>query len=112
MDCEADPRADLFSAAPRGLRVALRVQPGASRAQIDGPVALDDGHVVLRVRVTAPPEGGRANAAVIKLLAKAWKLPKSALGLARGQAARRKSLRVAGEPAALVPRLEAWLADF
>lgn len=86
------------------LRVELRVQPGASRNAVAG--LADDGAVLL-VKVTAPAEGGKANAAVIKLLAKSWKLPKSALSLARGHSSRRKSLRVDGDR----ERLEAWLAE-
>ncbi len=92
------------------LLVDLRLQPGASRARVDGLAVLDDGATVLKVRVTAPPEGGKANAALIKLLAKAWKLPKSALSLVAGQTDRRKTLAVAGDPAALRRDLERWLA--
>ena len=62
------------------------------------------------VRVGARAEGGKANVAVIKLLAKAWRLPKSALSIASGASARRKSLAIAGNPQALLPALEAWLA--
>ena len=92
------------------LLVELRLQPGASRAKVDGLQVLDDGQAVLKVRVTAPPEDGKANAALIKLLAKAWKLPKSALSLVAGHTDRRKTLAVAGDPAALRRDLEAWLA--
>ncbi|MEO3428027.1 DUF167 domain-containing protein [Pelagibius sp. CAU 1746] len=88
----------------------MRLQPGASRAKVDGVVVLDDGAAVLKLRVTEPPEGGKANAALIKLLAKTWKLPKSALSLVAGQSDRRKTLAVAGDPAALRRDLEDWLA--
>lgn len=73
-------------------------------------VTLGDGVTVLKVRVTEPPEGGKANAALIKLLAKAWKLPKSSLSLVAGHTDRRKTLAVAGDPAALRRDLEGWLA--
>jgi uncharacterized protein YggU (UPF0235/DUF167 family) len=71
-----------------------------------------DGEVALKVRVTAPPEGGKANAALVALLAKAWRLPKGAIAVAAGASGRNKVLRVAGEPAALRDRLERWLAGF
>lgn len=71
---------------------------------------LDDGVTVLKVRVTEPPEDGKANAALIKLLAKAWKLPKSSLTLVAGHSDRRKTLAVAGEPAELLCDLQRWLA--
>ena len=92
------------------LLVDLRLQPGASRAKVDGLALLDDGTTVLKVRVTEPPEDGKANAALIKLLAKAWKQPKSALSLVAGHTDRRKALAVAGDPAALRHDLDRWLA--
>lgn len=88
----------------------LRVQPGASRESIEGLVTLPDGRIALKVRVCAPPEGGRANAALVKLLAKAWKLPKSAISIVSGQGQRSKTLLISGDPAALESRLRAWLA--
>jgi hypothetical protein len=65
---------------------------------------------VLKVRVTEAPEGGKANAAVVKLLAKAWKLPKGTLRVAAGTKDRRKTLLVAGDPDTLAARLRTWLA--
>ncbi len=94
-----------------GLRVLLRVQPGASRDGIEGLVALADGRVALKVRVCAPPEGGRANAALTKLLAKTWKLPKCAIRITAGESQRLKTLLVSGDPAELARRLERWLAE-
>ena len=67
----------------------VRVQPRASRNQIDG---YDDGTV--RLRVTAPPEGDRANAAAIALLADSLAVSKSRLEIVRGHAARDKVVAV------------------
>lgn len=111
MPTEAASARGPFHLAADGLRVDLRVQPGARREGVEGPVVLDDGRVVLKLRVRAPPEGGRANAATIRLLAKSWKLPKSALAVVAGQTARRKTLMVTGDPGALKARLEGWLAE-
>ncbi len=69
----------------------IRVQPKASRNEI-GEV-LEDG--VLRVRVTAAPEGGKANAALVKLLAKHLKIAPSALEIVRGQSSRNKTIEIA-----------------
>lgn len=110
MPTEAAAGEGPFRLTKSGLRVDLRVQPGARRDGVDGPVALDDGNIVLKLRVSAPPEGGRANAAVVRLLAKSWNLPKAALAVVAGQTARRKTLAVAGDGPALKRRLEAWLA--
>ena len=72
-----------------GARVQIRVQPRASQNTISG---LPDG--ILRIRVTAPPVGGQANAAAIALLAKALDVPKSNLRLVRGASSREKTLTV------------------
>lgn len=61
---------------------------------------------MLRVRVKAVPDKGKANAAVIAVLAKALGLPKSALTLVAGDTARIKTIAIDGDPAVLVARLE------
>ncbi len=87
----------------------VRLTPKAAAERIGGvhPVA---GGVALKVRVTAPPEDGRANDALIALLAKAWRIPKTSIALIAGAANRNKTLFVAGEPngllAAMLPTLE------
>ncbi len=85
----------------------LRVTPNAGADRIDGTELRDDGTAVLRVRVTAVPDKGKANAAVIGMLAKALGVPKSALTLVSGDTARLKTIDVAGDPAALAARIDA-----
>ncbi len=87
-----------------GVELRLRVTPGARRTSIDG-VESRAGEPVLRVRVTAPPDKGRANAAVVALLAKTLRVPKSAIAISAGQNARDKRVRVLGDPATLTARL-------
>ncbi len=82
--------------------MTVKVTPRARRDGIEPPGA--DG--ALHVKVTAPPEGGTANAAVIAALARHWRLPKSALEIAAGGSGRRKRILVRGEPAALLRQLE------
>jgi len=84
-----------------GVLLVLRVTPNASADRIDGFETRDDGTTVLRLRVTAPPDKGKANAAVLALLAKTLGLPKSSLTLVSGDTARQKTVRVAGDPQAL-----------
>jgi hypothetical protein len=67
----------------------------------------DDGSAVLRVRVKAVPDKGKANAAVIAVLAKALGVPKSAVTLISGDTARLKTVEIEGDPAALAARIEA-----
>jgi uncharacterized protein (TIGR00251 family) len=92
-----------------GLRLDVRLQPGASTNRIDGVEALADGSLVLKVRVGAPPEGGKANAALVKLLSKRWKLAKSDVEIVAGETGRRKTLLLHGDPEELASRLAADL---
>jgi hypothetical protein len=80
---------DLSHLARDGAEIAVRVTPRAARDRI----AADEAGG-LRVHVTAPPEDGKANAAVRKLLAKALGVPKSRLCLLRGRTARDKVFRL------------------
>ena len=72
-----------------GGRVEIKVQPRASRNAIAGVRA-----GILRIRVTAPPVDGQANAATIAFLAQALDLPKSAVRLVKGASSREKTLAV------------------
>tara|TARA_B100000676_G_C18040091_1_gene824346 strand:- start:218 stop:454 length:237 start_codon:yes stop_codon:yes gene_type:complete len=63
----------------------------------------------LRVRVNEAPEKGKANAALIKLLAREWNIPRSRLSVVRGQKNRRKSVLVHGEPSRLLSTLQGWV---
>ena len=99
-----------FSPVSGGVRFHVRLAPKAARDRIDGIHADAGGRPLLKVAVTAPPEGGKANAALIKLLAKEWRLPKSALAIAAGATERRKVLTIAGDTDELMDRLAAWSA--
>jgi hypothetical protein len=99
------------SATSDGVRVALRVAPKSSANRILGCADEADGGRVLKVAVTAAPEDGKANEAVIALLAKAWHLPKRDLSIAMGAAARRKVLHVAGDTTVLLRRLRDVIGD-
>ena len=100
-----------FSEIATGLKVAVRLTPKASRDRIDGLAPEADGGRVLKVAVTAVPEDGKANAALVKLLAKQWKLPKTSIAVIAGATDRRKTLLISGDAAALRLRLEQWIID-
>ena len=104
-----ESKAPVFKLIPNGLRLTLRLQPGARRDAVEGLQTLADGRRAIKARVTAPPGAGKANAAAVKLLAKAWRLPKSAVTIVGGATDRTKILEIAGDPAALAPRLQDWL---
>ena len=69
-----------------------RVQPGAKRTGLVGWMA--DG--TLKLSVSAPPEGGRANRAVVELIAATLGVREAAVRVVRGHAARTKTVEVDG----------------
>lgn len=91
-----------FTAVPDGVTVVVRLTPRASRAAVEGAARDADGSSVLKVRVTAPPADGAANAALVKLLAKRWRVPARSITIAMGARDRRKLVHVAGDPEALM----------
>jgi uncharacterized protein len=98
-----------FAADADGLRLAVRLTPKASAARIIGLIEDGAGGVALKVAVTAAPEAGKANEALLALLAKTLGLKRRDLTLALGAADRRKLVHVQGDPAALTRRLEEGL---
>jgi uncharacterized protein YggU (UPF0235/DUF167 family) len=76
--------------------LAVKLTPGASSDRIDGWDVDADGRPILKVRVRARPVEGEANAALLKLMAKALGVPKSAVSLGRGGQSRTKMIAVAG----------------
>jgi uncharacterized protein (TIGR00251 family) len=89
-----------------GVLLDLRVTPKSGHDAIDGIGNLSSGQPILKVRVRALPTGGEANDAVIALIAKSLKIPKSHLSLERGGASRVKTLRIAGDAQAIASALE------
>jgi uncharacterized protein len=82
-----------------GFLLAVRVTPKSSRDDVTGLHTAADGAVALAVKVSAPPDKGKANKAVIETLARACGMPKSAFSLAAGETDRNKTLLVTGNPA-------------
>jgi uncharacterized protein (TIGR00251 family) len=72
-------------------RITVRVTPRSGKDSIESGAG-----GVLLVRVTAPPDEGKANAAVCKVVAGALGVPKSAVTVVRGHTARTKALEVTG----------------
>jgi uncharacterized protein (TIGR00251 family) len=98
---------DWLTSHPEGARIALRVTPRAASSRVQGIEVDGAGHAHLTVRISAPPEAGKANAALIKLLARRWRMPQRDLEVVSGAGARRKVLQVRGSPDAVIARLRA-----
>ena len=75
----------------------VRLTPKGGRDSLDGVDTGADDKAYLKVRVSAVPEDGKANAALVALLAKVCKVPKSAIRIISGDTARMKQLEVTGE---------------
>lgn len=86
-------------------RLELRVVPGARRPGVVGRHGS-----AWKVRVAAPPEDGRANQAVLGLLAEALPLPRRAVSLVAGHGSRDKVVACTGVSAAEAERLLASAA--
>jgi hypothetical protein len=71
---------------------ACRVTPKGGRDAVEGWTRDDAGRPVLKLRVAAAAADGAANAAVIALLAKAVKRPRSAVSIVSGQTSRLKRI--------------------
>lgn len=84
----------------------LRVSPGAGRSAVVGRHG-----DAWKVRVTAAPERGRANDAVLRLLAETLVLPRTALTLVSGHGAREKIVELTGMGPALTERRLASAAE-
>jgi uncharacterized protein (TIGR00251 family) len=80
--------------------VDVAVKPRSSREGV-GPVQADR----LVVSVNAPPVDGKANEAVVRVLAETFGVPRSAVTIVRGETGRKKTVRIAGLTAAVVMRV-------
>ena len=80
-------------------RLRLRVSPGSGRAEFAGRYG-----DAWKVRVTAPPENGRANDAVTRLVADTLALPLSAVTIVSGHGGRDKIIELTGVGPGLVER--------
>ena len=87
--------------------LAVKAAPKASRDAIGGILETPQGPA-LKVFITAAPDRGKANAAVIELIAEAFHVPKSAVSVIAGATDRSKLLRIAGDPAVLSRHAEQW----
>jgi len=74
-----------------GVSFCIRVHPRAKKNAITGEI-----HDALKLSLTAPPEGGKANHACIDFFAKLLRVPSSSVTIASGQTGRNKVIRVAG----------------
>lgn len=95
----------------KGVRLAVRLTPRASREGMDGVVQGADGRCMLQLRLAAPPVDGAANAALVAFVAKGLRLRKSEVAIVSGEKARLKLLELSGDPTELSARVATWIAE-
>ena len=88
-----------------GVRLFVHLTPKASRDHVGACVVGPNG-VVLKVRVRALPDKGKANQAVIKLLSKWLNVPKTSLELLSGSRSRQKCIKIYGKNVEILKLLE------
>lgn len=88
-----------------GLLVAIRLTPRGGKDALGAVEILSDGKAVLTARVRAAPSDGEANQALIKLIAKALKVPSSRVAIAQGASSRIKMVQIEGDGAVLCEML-------
>jgi uncharacterized protein len=94
------------SLARDGVRIAIHLKPGAKAARIVAVAAAAGDRRELVASVTERPHNGRANEALLRLLASTWRLPRRDLRIVSGAAGRHKVVQITGNP----QRLLAYLA--
>ena len=81
-------------------RISVRVTPRATRDEV---VGWDRARGALQVRVTATPADNAANGALIRLLAKTYRVPKSSVRIVKGAKSRDKTVEISRRRPARAP---------
>ncbi len=85
-----------------GVRLEVKVQPRSSRNQIVG-----EQNGALKIKLTAPPVDGEANAALAEFLSTCLHVPRKNINLIKGDTSRHKIVEIAGlSPTQLLARLD------
>lgn len=84
--------------------LAVEVKPRSSRDEVVGRRIDDSGLATVVLRVRAAPDGGKANKAVVQLVAKSLSIPPSAVSVIRGHTSRHKLLALSCDQG----ELDAW----
>ncbi len=90
-----------YRIADDGIDIFVRLTPKAARDAIEGVDTAADGRTYVKARVRAVPEKGKANKALVKLVADTLGVPAGTVAVIAGETARLKTLRVSGDARAL-----------
>ncbi len=98
-----------FSRTKDGVVVRVRLTPKAGRNAVGKQITDAAGTVFLKASVTAVPEKGKANKALLKLLSKTWGVAMQRLTLITGAKGRNKTVAVSGDATETEAMLKTWL---
>jgi hypothetical protein len=98
-------RRSFYSTHDGGVLLYVRATPGAAQDAIGGIWCGPDGDIRLTVKISASPDKGKANAAIVKGLSAALGAPKSAISIVAGKSSRKKTVEIAGDPSLLEQKL-------
>ncbi len=98
--------AKFYTQRENGVTLHVRLTPKGGRDALEGAETRADGQSVLKARVRAVPEDGKANDALVALLAKSLKIPSSRVTIVSGATSRHKALALEGDPAGLAESLD------
>lgn len=94
----------------KGVELFVRVSPGSHRDVVEGVAEDAAGRRFLKVRLRAPPDGGRANGALEAFLADELGAPASSVRIEKGRTQRIKMVRISLCPA-IATRIEALTGE-
>lgn len=106
-----DAQHQAWTLLPDGARITIHLTPKSGRDAVESIATQADGRQVLKMRVRAVPEDGKANAAALETLAKALGLSRSALKLESGAKSRTKTFRASGDPRKIDAALQKYLEN-
>ena len=95
-----------------GVMLYVRATPKASRNAITGIAEGANQQLELKISVTTVPDGGKANEAILNLLAKEWKLLKSPMRVMSGATHRHKVILIVGDADLLYDQVMVYLKMF
>ncbi len=98
----------IFIPAKDGLRFTVKLTPKGRANALCGTMPAPDGGDILKACVTAAPEDGKANEALIRILAETWNLPRTDFSIASGATSRLKGILITGNTDILMARTPQW----
>lgn len=101
---------DPLSLSADGVRVRVRLTPRARESGLVAVVPGTGGDAAVKAAVTAPAQDGRANEALLQLLAREWRLPRRDLAILAGAASRNKCVGIVGDSRQLMAKLGSLIA--